>query len=502
MEKTDNAERKGGSLVLHTWMYFVGMTLIILISLWALEAIVFKTAYRRMKEDEIIRSCDRIIGGFDDSNYSGGEIPDNLKAIVDDEVKHAAMKLAVFRIAGEGVDVIVSADPSLKDEAGAIPTEAFDEDSDFFARLSASEGDRVIYHDGSTRRDYTLVVGMKKATADGDVYFYASANVSQNDMASDLLTRQMITVTIFCCGVAAVMSFVFSKSISRPISEFAATARRLGKGEHVRFEPVGVAEYDELAAALNNSAEETENAEKMRRDFLANVSHDLRTPLTMVKAYAEMIRDISGGDEKKRAEHCKVIIDEVDRLTLLVNDILDLSKLQSGARKPETADVDLSRVLRAVTERFAIMERRGYTLTKDIPETALVRCDERMLEQILYNLVGNAFSYTGEDKRVDVKVEITADGVKTSVSDSGKGIAPSEIDKVWDRYYRASQTKRAVAGSGIGLSIVKQLFEVNGATYGIDSVINRGSTFWFVLPAAGGDDRKRDRTEDKTRARE
>lgn len=113
----------------------------------------------------------------------------------------------------------------------------------------------------------------------------------------------------------------------------------------------------------------------------------------------------------------------------------------------------------------------------------MVLCDERMLEQILYNLMGNAFSYTGEDKKVSVRVEKTDGGVKVSVTDTGRGIDPSEKDKVWDRYYRASQTKRAVMGSGIGLSIVKQLFEVNNAQYGIDSVVNRGSTFWFILPS-------------------
>lgn len=476
--------------MLHTWMYFVGMTMIILITLWACEVIIFKTAYRRMKEREILQACDRIADAFDNEEYAGGPVDEKFKTLLYSEVKNAPMKVAVFyypkNSAADEVKIIVVSDPTPKGDDGDIKMSAFDRNSEFYQKLSESEDGKVMYHLRTVSGDYTLIAGERQKTNDktvGDVYFYVSASVTQNDMTSDLLANQMISVTIFCAIVSVMVSYLFSKSITRPISEFAATAKKMSSGEKVKFETVGISEYDELATALNASMEETENAEKMRRDFLANVSHDLRTPLTMVKAYAEMIRDISGDRPEKRAEHCKVIIDEVDRLTLLVNDILDLSKLQSGARKPEIVPVNLSAVTKRVIERFAIMAEKGYVLEKKIPSSAMVLCDERMLEQILYNLMGNAFSYTGEDKKVSVRVEKTDGGVKVSVTDTGRGIAPSEKDKVWDRYYRASQTKRAVMGSGIGLSIVKQLFEVNNAQYGIDSVVNRGSTFWFILPS-------------------
>lgn len=484
-------ENKSGSLMLHTWMYFVGMTLIILITLWACEVIIFKAAYRRMKEQEILQACDRIATAFDNEGYTGGKPDKKFNTMLDGEVKTTPMKVAIFYYpkgdTANKLEIIVVSDPTPKSDVGdEVNTSAFDCDSEFYRKLTESENGKIMYHLRAASGDYTLIAGERQKTNDdtvGEIYFYVSASVTQNDVTSDLLANQMISVTVFCAVISVVVSYLFSKSITKPISEFAATAKRMSSGEKVTFETVGIAEYDELAIALNASVEETENAEKMRRDFLANVSHDLRTPLTMVKAYAEMIRDISGDRPEKRAEHCKVIIDEVDRLTLLVNDILDLSKLQSGARKPEIVPVDLAEVTRRVIERFSIMTEKGYTLNADIPQSAVVLCDERMLEQILYNLIGNAFSYTGEDKKVAVSVEHTDGGVKVCVSDTGKGIAPSEKDKVWDRYYRASQTKRAVMGSGIGLSIVKQLFEINGAGYGIDSVVNRGSTFWFVLPS-------------------
>ena len=217
---------------------------------------------------------------------------------------------------------------------------------------------------------------------------------------------------------------------------------------------------------------------------MANVSHDLRTPLTIVKAYTERIRDISYRDEQKRNEHCKVIIDEVDRLTNLVNDILELSKLQSGTLELNKSKVDLSYIATTVLERFAILKEKGYNLILECDDNAFVECDSSMIEQVMYNLIGNAVSYTGEDKVVKISVKKEDGKVVVKVTDTGKGIAPSEKEKVWDRYYRASQTKRAVHGSGIGLSIVKSLLIAHSAEYGIDSVINNGSTFWFSLPIA------------------
>jgi signal transduction histidine kinase len=289
--------------------------------------------------------------------------------------------------------------------------------------------------------------------------------------------------TIACVVVAVLFSYAFAKNITRPITEYAQIARRMGKGEKVTFHEVGMAEYDELAKTLNNASSELEKTEKMRRDFLANVSHDLRTPLTMVKAYAEMIRDISGSNEKKRTEHCGVIIDEVDRLTLLVNDILELSKIQSGTRRPDFKKVNISITLGDVVDRFSIYrENDGYQFDTQIDPECEVRCDERMIEQILYNLIGNAVNYTGEDKKVKIRMVKNEQSVRVEISDSGKGIAPAEKDKIWERYYRASQAKRAVVGSGLGLSIVKNLLIVNKAKFGVDSVVNHGTTFWFELP--------------------
>ena len=233
---------------------------------------------------------------------------------------------------------------------------------------------------------------------------------------------------------------------------------------------------------MNYATEETEKAEKFRRDFLTNVSHDIRTPLTIIKANAEMIRDISGEKKEKRDRNTQTIINESDRLTLLVEDILDLSKLQSGVVEMKNEPVDVGAVTREVVGQFDVLkETGGYVFETEIESGLIALCDRKRLAQVMYNLIGNAINYVGEDKKVIVKVT-GADGfVRAEISDHGKGIPSDEIDKVWERYYRSNRQNRNVVGSGIGLSIVKNLLISFNARYGIISGVGTGTTFWFEL---------------------
>ena len=216
---------------------------------------------------------------------------------------------------------------------------------------------------------------------------------------------------------------------------------------------------------------------------MANVSHDLKTPLTIIKSYAEMIRDLSGENPKKRNEHTQVIIDETDRLTYLVGDILDLSKLESGTDSMKNEIFDLGSAALSVVDGFRIYEENeGFTFETDIDENSFVYADKRRISQVIYNLMNNAVNYTGDEKKVYVKVKKLSDKVRFEVKDTGEGIDESEIDKVWDRYYKSSKThKRISKGTGIGLSIVKNILTEHGAKFGVTSEKKKGSTFWFEL---------------------
>lgn len=331
-----------------------------------------------------------------------------------------------------------------------------------------------------------VVYGGKMTASTSNHYLCIIASISNNNFTATFMRNLLFLASILVLGLSIVLSFVFSHKISDPINRLTQKANQLAKGDFdINFESDSFVEIKELAASFNFAKEEMKRTEQMRRDFIANVSHDLRTPLTMIKAYAEMVRDLSGNNPEKRTKHCQIIIDESNRLSSLVADIQNLSKLQSGTDTFQIKTFDLSELCLTVLHRFGIMqEAQGYKFIDECEEMALCQGDYSKIEQVLYNLIGNAVNYTGEDKTVTVRCKKVDTGFRVEISDTGKGIDPSEIDFVWERYYRANQKKRNIVGSGLGLNIVKKILEGHSAQFGVDSKLGEGTTFWFILPAA------------------
>ena len=200
----------------------------------------------------------------------------------------------------------------------------------------------------------------------------------------------------------------------------------------------------------------------------------------MIKAYAEMIKDISGDNKQKRDKHTGVIIEEADRLTMLVNDILNLSKLQSSVDELELKEINLSELTERVIDRFSdFVENRGYKIEDNVAPDLLTVADEKKIEQVIYNLLGNSINYTGEDKTVKVYLTAENDKILLEIIDSGKGISEEKLATIWERYYRFSETNtRPVKGTGLGLSIVKAILDSHGLKFGVRSKKDCGSNFY------------------------
>ncbi len=287
---------------------------------------------------------------------------------------------------------------------------------------------------------------------------------------------------IGCMFLSLLLSYVLSK----PIYQLSIAAKRVADGEKdVTFKIDGYTEIQELSESLTTMAQQLTQADALKRDIMANVSHDLRTPLTIIKAYAEMIKEVSGDNKEKRDQHCTIIVSEADRLTNLVQDILDLSKMEaSGAQIMSMTDVNFSELTSNVVEKFQyLVEKEGYVIESDIEDGLVVYGDEKRLEQVVYNLIANAVYYTGEDHKVSIKLSATAKKkVRFEVTDTGKGISEEDKIKVWQRYYRTSRSaQRQPKGTGLGLAIVKTILEAHRAKIGINSVVGKGSTFYFEL---------------------
>ena len=220
----------------------------------------------------------------------------------------------------------------------------------------------------------------------------------------------------------------------------------------------------------------------MQKELIANVSHDLRTPLTLISGYSEVMRDIPG---EMTAENMQIIIDETARLNSLVSDLLDVSRFMQGGGKLEISTFSLTETVREAMGRYArLIERDGYVIDFESDGEVLVRADKGRILQVIYNLVNNAVNYTGEDKRVVIRQTVKYGRCMIEVIDSGDGIPEDELPMIWDRYYKqASFHKRAVLGTGLGLSIVKNILVSHKARFGVRSRAGEGSTFWFELKA-------------------
>ena len=203
----------------------------------------------------------------------------------------------------------------------------------------------------------------------------------------------------------------------------------------------------------------------------------------MVKSYAEMIRDISGYNEAKRNEHLQVIIEETDRLNLLVDDMFTLSKMQAGVVPVEMKEFDLIAAAGDILNSYELMcEQEGYEIVFNGPLKCIVTGDPSKISQVISNLINNAVKYCGDDKYIEINVAEKDDRVRFSVTDHGLGISEEDLAHVWERYYRVSSNyHRSSKGTGLGLSIVSEILKRHNADYGASSVLGKGSTFWFEL---------------------
>jgi signal transduction histidine kinase len=248
-------------------------------------------------------------------------------------------------------------------------------------------------------------------------------------------------------------------------------------------------EIGELADTIDYMSEELSKVEQLRKDLIANVSHELRTPLSLIRGYAETIKDVSGEDAEKREKGLNIIIDESERLGNIVDDILSLSQLQSGNFKLNREEVFISRAIKDIARKFEVLitEKKIEFVFKSLDE-AKVLADRRKLEQVIYNLVGNAINYTPEGGAVEIKVDVINTLFRVSIWNSGKGISSAEIKNIWERYYRTenndnnnSSTSTSIAiGTGLGLAIVKSILEAHNFEYGVESIEGEGTTFWFL----------------------
>ncbi len=455
------ALRTGRSLNLILWCCFTLFALILLILFITLQTLFVSGGYRAQTVELLRRAS--------------GEMEDLL---TDADALDASLRMQLTEV-GERYDVTfrfltLDGRSAFSDAGYELYPEIAE---DLKGRLSA-QGERTV-----TIREEDLLAYASLVEKGGETYFlYLSSSLARLEPFESGLLWLSLAIALFSVVLAFAVSGAVSLLITKPVTEVTDRAKALARGEYGEEEhrDYYCLEMAELSDALDYARREIGKSDAMQRELIANVSHDFKTPLTMIKAYASMIREISGSNEQKRNTHAQIIIDETDRLTNLVNDVLDLSKLRAGVGKELPVHFDLSEEVTALLERFRYLEEtEGYTFEKDIEAGITVFAARERILQVVYNLVGNAVNYTGEDKRVAIRLFRTAAGCRLEVEDTGQGIPEEERATIWDRYYRSSEThRRPVGGTGLGLSIVKSILISQKCPFGVLSEEGKGSIFW------------------------
>ena len=457
------------------FVYFFVFTVLLVFLIWLVQTVFFEVNYQKTRIATMNTYTDVIYNSLE----SNREV--NETAVV--TMKEAGISTVIVKKSYDSVELLYPTPQEHTQITEPYSLELFT----YIINEIDIENKGIVSGKTMLSSKQPYLYSARKIVINGQpMYLMLVCHMSSVADTVDVLKIQLLTTAIIVLIVSVFISWMISGKISQPVTKMSNVAKRWADGEDsLEFESCGYSEIDQLAESLNYAKSEISKATKLQRDLVANVSHDLKTPLTMIKAYAEMIRDISGDVKAKRDKHTSVIIEEADRLALLVNDILSLSRLQSEVETLDKKVFNLSELVENIIYKFdTLVSEQGYVIEKDIDSDLFICGDENRIEEVVYNLIGNSINYTGEDKTIKVYLKASNNTALFEILDSGKGIDSDQIKTIWEKYYRASETHhRGVKGTGLGLSIVKAILEAHELKYGVISKPGVGSNFYieFIL---------------------
>ncbi len=446
--------------------YFLLFAFLILGMLWIFQSLFFNAFYREQKINDITIVSKKIKSKQDNSDFF--DIVNNLafdKSVCIEIIDNNYYSVYASTFFGKGC---LSNDESTRRYK-----------FDFISNDYDQKTYELINHKFNNK---TLVSATK---LNNGKYAFINTSIEPIDGITSLIRKELIVITLIIVILSFILAYFISNYIAKPIKNINHKAKQLAKGDfNIEFNNNSkILEIKELSNTLNYTKNELNKTEELRRDLMANVSHDLKTPLTMIKAYAEMALDLHSKNSKKRKEDMNTIISEVDRLTVLVNDILTLSQMEAVSDTLELVQFDLVQLTEDIINKYKILQEKEKYKFIFIHEDSeiLIKADKKKISQVIYNLVNNAINYTGDDNLVTIKI-IKDKDILVEIIDTGKGIKEEDIPYIWDKYYKNQKKhKRNLIGTGLGLSIVKNILEKHHYEYGVISKEDIGTTFYFKI---------------------
>jgi signal transduction histidine kinase len=453
------------------------LTISILALLWALQIVFLKPYYRNMKITDI-----RNVAGAIEESLVADKLSENIVQIAVENnvcaVIYNKNYQMVYSVDSLGVNCFLTRSP-ISDQKAFI--------EEYVLEAQAVTGSDYYFTMQNTNfRQEMIFYGKEVKVNLTEFYIFINAPIEPLDSTISILQDQFIYVTVAVLFLSTVISGIISFQIAKPLANMTESARKLAHGDvNVRFDYGGYSEIDDLADTLNFATGELSKMDELRRDLIANVSHDIKTPLTMIKAYAEMIKELSGENPIKRNAHLDIILSEANHLNRLVNDMLQLSQNQANILAIEPIVFNLRKKMSEIVGLFAGFTDSGEVeIDLQIDRKYKVEADEVKIGQVMFNFINNAIRHIGEDRKIIIKAEPLEKVIRVSVVDHGPGIETAHSPYIWDRYYKIDKnyTRESDGGTGLGLAIAKSICVAHKLNFGVISFEGEGATFYVDLP--------------------
>lgn len=460
----------------------MGTVLLVIATIWALQTFYLEDYYLKKKQDEF-----------------AGVVTSVLSAISEKGVLNAQSEL--YDLASGHILCIDIADatgrPIVTYEGLNYNCYIHQNENnrlDFLRQALLNKDNRIATTIDEGKNSEYFICSTVAQTSIGEIadYFVTiSVALAPVQEAAIAMREQLMYISIMLMILATGIAFWLARSLTKNISKINVAARQVANGNlNVDVQVKSNDELRDLSDSFSHMTKEIAKVNILQKEIVANISHDIRTPLTMIKGYAETIKDITGDDKEMREHQLDIIVDETNRLSVLVNDVMDLSLMQAGQSALNPACFDIVAKVSDILSRFQLLEQTaGLEFRLDATEHFNVLADEVRVEQVLYNLINNAVNHIGELKIITVSIERDGENdVKLQISDTGTGISKDDLPLIWDRYYKPyKNTERKGMGTGLGLSIVKAILINHHSRFGVTSTLGVGSNFWFTLKIFEGE---------------
>lgn len=474
-KKAPQRRMRALGLNLILWFTFLFFSIILIVFFTIAHTSQMTRQYRQREENNLAEAGSTLKSIFSDGSFDMTELNGLMLSVAN----QYSVSAYLFQARGAEIIIFPEVSTSLTKEYAIIYVTLYQQ----FEKVEEDMRDRVrITFSSDNFAGYATIVKPEGR----ECYLFLSSSFEHfNAMIRETKWLSIITA-LFAGALSFIVSGFVSMVITRPVIAVTERAKGLARGEYELSSGKGYfcVELNELSEALDFASTEISKTDRVQKELIANVSHDFKTPLTMIKAYASMIKEIAGDDPLKRDTHTQIIIDEADRLTALVGDLLDLSRLQAGIDSGDKTVFNLSEEIYRIAGRFDYLaEMMDYRIEIEVEEDLYTYAQKERIDQVVYNLIGNAVNYTGEDKRVVIRLGKRENCARFEVLDTGRGIPAEELDTIWERYYRSSVNHtRPVKGTGLGLAIVKGVLMRQGIPFGVNSEVGKGSCFWVDFP--------------------